>query len=423
MPMPVAAVGEGRQQLGVLLAALEQVVAGDQPVGRAGQAPIAVEAGLDERLVGQVVAAEHRGHALVERGLRQRAGGRQEAEDGPLDAVGERRCRGVAILAIGQPPAAGLDLGQAALVRRGRARRGSRRGAARRDRRRRRHRARSTATGSIVGGLGGSTAAGVGGRPAAGGRRRASAGSAGAWSGAGAPAVVRRRRRARAGREPSELAGPVQADEDLAEQPLHAGGLAAGAERLDRRLGHDLARPRPPRTVAGRTAPGGANSPRPGTMSGSPEPPGTAGSPTLARVRGPGGRAAPGRHELDDARAGIVRVRQPRDRDAVPGRRATDRHRGQRLHAAVDELDDAAVARHRRLDGRQRPADRHGLPATTGRAATCRPARRWAAAPPPRGPGSTPSRGTPRPAGRGWAGSAAGRGRAGPAASARRTRS
>ena len=39
---------------------------------------------------------------------------------------------------------------------------------------------------------------------------------------------------------------------------------------------------------------GGANRPRPGTMSGSPAPPGTAGNPTFPRVRGPGGTAAPG---------------------------------------------------------------------------------------------------------------------------------
>ena len=116
-PEPVAGLGERRQQLGVLLAAAQQVVAGDDPLGRAGQAPIAVEAGPDEAVVGQVVAAEQRGDPVEERGLGHRSGGRQQAEDGPLDAVGERHGGGGEVVRVGQPPAAGLDLGQAALGR------------------------------------------------------------------------------------------------------------------------------------------------------------------------------------------------------------------------------------------------------------------------------------------------------------------
>ena len=111
---PSAMVG---QQLRVLLAAAQQVVAGDQALGRAGQAPIAVEAGPDEPLVGQVVAGEHRRDPLEERGLGHRAGGRQEAEDGPFDAIGEGRGGGLEVVRVGQPPAAGLDLGQPALGR------------------------------------------------------------------------------------------------------------------------------------------------------------------------------------------------------------------------------------------------------------------------------------------------------------------
>ena len=66
------------EQLGVLLAASSRSSVGDQAVGRAGQAPVAVEAGPDERLVGQVVAGEQRRDPLVERGLR-RAGRRSRA--------------------------------------------------------------------------------------------------------------------------------------------------------------------------------------------------------------------------------------------------------------------------------------------------------------------------------------------------------
>ena len=46
--------------------------------------------------------------------------------------------------------------------------------------------------------------------------------------------------------QPAQLPGPVQPDEDLAEQPLEAGRLAAGAQRLDRVVGHR------PRRVGGR---------------------------------------------------------------------------------------------------------------------------------------------------------------------------
>ena len=109
-PEPVADVDEVGHELAVLVRPAQEIVGGDDPVGRAGHAPIAVEAGRDERLVGQVVAAEQGGDPLVERALRQPAGGRQQAEDGPLDPVGERQRGGRDVGRIGQPPAARLDL-------------------------------------------------------------------------------------------------------------------------------------------------------------------------------------------------------------------------------------------------------------------------------------------------------------------------
>ena len=116
-PEPVAAVGERGEQLGVLLAAPQQVVVRDDPFGGAGRAPVAVEAGADERFVGQVVAREHGGDPLEERGFGQRAGRGQQAEHGPFDAICEGRGGRIAVRAIAEPPAAGLDLDQAVLRR------------------------------------------------------------------------------------------------------------------------------------------------------------------------------------------------------------------------------------------------------------------------------------------------------------------
>ena len=107
----------GARSLGVLLGAAEQVVAGHEPLGRRGEAAIALEAGPDERLVGQVVPREQAGDPLEERRLRERPGRRQEAEHGPLHAVRERHRRGLAIGPVGQPPATRLDLDQPPLAR------------------------------------------------------------------------------------------------------------------------------------------------------------------------------------------------------------------------------------------------------------------------------------------------------------------
>ena len=85
--------------------------------GRAGQAAVAVEAGADERLVGQVVAGEQRRDAIVEGGLGERSGGRQQAEHRPLHAIGEWCGGRLPVGRLGQPPAPGLDLGETPLVR------------------------------------------------------------------------------------------------------------------------------------------------------------------------------------------------------------------------------------------------------------------------------------------------------------------
>ncbi len=113
----VAGLGDGRQQLGVLLAPAQEVVTGDDPLGRAGQTAVAVEAGPDEGIVRDVVAAEQRSDAVEEGALADRTGSGQQAEHGPFDTVRERRGGGGDVVRIGQPPAAGLDLGEPSLAR------------------------------------------------------------------------------------------------------------------------------------------------------------------------------------------------------------------------------------------------------------------------------------------------------------------
>ena len=86
---PVAGLGEDGEQLGPFGRPAQEIVTGDEPVRRRGQAAVALEAGPDEGLVGQVMAGEQPGDPLEERRLGQRAGRREEAEDGPLDPIGE----------------------------------------------------------------------------------------------------------------------------------------------------------------------------------------------------------------------------------------------------------------------------------------------------------------------------------------------
>ena len=250
-------------------------------VGRAGQAAVAVEADPDEPLVGQVVTAEHRGDPLEERGLGERTGGGQQAEHGPFDAIGERHGGAGHVLRVGQPPATGLDLRQAMLGRPAELLADQ----------------REQAVDRVDLGVTLAGAAGPGGRPGrlagshvrsarAWGRPRIVArrcGVAGRLARAGGeasrgpvrpPVVIRRSSvglglvvivgargpvvgggRVRAGRrecpggQPANLPGPIEPDQDLAEQPLVARRLAPGAQRLDRDLGHG------PRGVGGRERP------------------------------------------------------------------------------------------------------------------------------------------------------------------------
>ena len=101
-------------------------------------------------------------------------------------------------------------------------------------------------------------------------------------------------------------------------------------------------------------------------MSGSPAPPGSGSRPTFARVRAPGGSRAPGRDQLDDRGGIVVGVGEPRADEAVAGGGPAEHGRDDRLRPAFDELDDPAVACHRRLDrlegtgnGGRLPAPRH----------------------------------------------------------------
>ena len=244
-----ASVGE---QLGVLLAAPQQVVGRDQPVRGAGQAAVAVEAGADEGLVGQVVAGEQRRDPLEERRLRERAGGREQAEDRPLDAVGERR-RGRVAVRRGRRATSGRArsrraarcVGPADLVADERQQPvdrvgdGARRPWPRRSDPRRASGGAPAARSATAAGPRSVGAASRAGRRPAGSRRPPGRPPSGPIAVDGSHPSARPRVRARVrGGEAAELAGPVEADEDLAEEPLVAGGLAAGAQRLDRGVGH-----------------------------------------------------------------------------------------------------------------------------------------------------------------------------------------
>ncbi len=189
----MAEIHDVRDQLAVLLAAPREVVGGDEDVRRAGEAPVALEAGADKGLVGQVRADEQAGDPVEERRLGQGSGSREQAVDGPLDAIGEGCRRGLPVGAIAQPPAIVGDAHEAHCPPPRRARRGRGRAAGRRDRRTARVCARRD--------------------PRAVGRR-----------------VLGLRRRTH---QSPEVPGPVEADEDLAQQAREADGLAAQLEHVD----------------------------------------------------------------------------------------------------------------------------------------------------------------------------------------------
>ena len=361
----MSGVGEQREQLRVLLAATQQVVAGDQPVRRAGQAAIAVEAGPDEPVVGQVVTGEQRRDPVVERGLGDGPGRRQEAEDRPLDPIGEGHRGGLAIVALGQPPAAWLDLDEAALRRAGQL--VADQGEQALDRIRAQVAGRGRApdprcragrgVGPVV------TAAIRFGRVVGAGNPCRHPGHAPTRREAiAAPPSGSRLGREGRGRQPAELSGPIEPDQDLAEQSLVARRLAAGAEGLDRRLGH---RPggigRRERTLVELLRRGEQAATRDHVRVA-----GAAGRRVESDVR-PRARAgwqqAPGRQQLHDSGGVVVGIGESRAEHAVAGGRAAHHRRDDRLRPAVDELDDPAVAGHDRLDRLERAPDRGGLPA------------------------------------------------------------
>ena len=183
------------------------------------------------------------------------------------------------------------------------------------------------------------------------------------------PSTGRRRsRRAAAsvlvrGHEAAELPGPVEPDEDLAEQSLVAGRLAAGLERLDGDLGHGPGhlggRERPPVEAFGRDEQTRARDDL--RVAG-------AARQDVERDVGPRPRAGrhrrPRRDQLDESGELVVAVLEPGADEPETRPDAAERRGHERLGpAAVDEEDDPAVARERRLDRRQRPAERGRLPA------------------------------------------------------------
>ncbi len=114
---PVPQLADGRDQVAVLLVAvLERAGRLQQAVGVRHDPAVAVDAGPDELLVGRVVAPEHGRDAVLERGRRDAAAGGQQREDGPFDAVGERRPGGLDVGRVAQPPAPRLDLHQARVI-------------------------------------------------------------------------------------------------------------------------------------------------------------------------------------------------------------------------------------------------------------------------------------------------------------------
>ena len=358
----------------MLVAPAQQVLRRDQPIGRAGHAPVALEAGADESLVGQVMAGEERRDPVEERELGERAGRGQEAEDGPLDAVGERDRRGLAIGRVAQPPAAGLDLlepgvvGPAHLVADERQepvdRVGGRPARARdpcwRDRLARR-RTGGPFPGQVGSGIGVRPAArpgaAIGGRVGIGGpgRRGVAKGAAGTPRGGGIRVGLERR-------EAAQLAGAIQPDQHLAQQALVPCGFATGSQRLDRHLGHGarglrgrerplveaLRRGEEPRTRHEVRIAGPARDGWEGHVGA---------GPRRRRPRGSRGQ------ELDRAADVVLAIRQASAHQPVAGAGTAEDRRAERFGTAIDEEDRPAVAGHDRRRRLERTADGGGLPA------------------------------------------------------------
>ena len=319
------------------------------PLGRAGEAAVAVEAGPHQRVVRDVVAAEQGRDPLEEGGLGHRSGGGQQAEHRPLDAVGERHGGGGDVVRVGQPPAAGLDLGEAALGRAGelvadQAEQAiDRIGPVRRRDRRRDGAGRSGPTRLAPGSAGRLAAARSRrspGRRRARRRRRSRRGPVAAASGhvASSAAAVGGRRSSGAGRRPGR-ARPGSRRAAARSGPVRR---APGGSR--RRPRSRSARRRRPRTAGRRRARAARTGPRPGTTSGSPAPPGSGSSPTFPRVRAPGGRRPRGCSSSTTGAAGSSASATLRAEQPIAGGRRPEDDRERRFR------------RRRRPAGRSRPS-------------------------------------------------------------------
>ena len=304
-------------------------------LGRAGQAPVRVEAGADERLVGEVRAGEQAGDPVQEGGLGERAGRREEAVDGPLDAVGERHGGELAVGLVGQPPAVVADPGQAPALRARERRPRQGRGAGRRGPRR-----AGAGTASGRRGPGGLAPP----RPSV--CRGAVAGGAAAGRGAAGARCGRGPRGSRPGAPRSETGSPRSLRTSTAASTTarsassaENGALAPRSGGANRRSLGLVVR------VARAARDGWQRDVRPGP-----------------RAAGHGARAR--RDQLHGAAGVTAGLGQPGAGHAEPGRHAAQRARDERLRAvALEQEHDPRVAAQDRLDGAQAAGDRRRLPA------------------------------------------------------------
>ncbi len=170
-------------------------------------------------------------------------------------------------------------------------------------------------------------------------------------------------RAAAAGHQPAELAGPVESDQDLAEEPFVARRLAACLEDLHGRIGHG------PGDVGLRGA-GPVEPLRRGEQPASRDGirvAGAAGHVGQGDVRA-GPRAdrhrRAGRDELDRAADLLARLGQPCRDEPIPRGDPAERGCHEPLRAArFEDEHGSPVAREERCDRIERPADRRRLPA------------------------------------------------------------
>ena len=295
-----------------------------QPLRRAGHAPVALEAGADERLVGQVGTGEQ-----VRRSARGTGSPTsvpavdRRLYDRPLDPVGERGRGGVAI-GRGRRATSGP-------------RRSSPGGVPRRRRARSRTRARGARRGRRAPGPAGAAAAGVRHRPP-----RPAAGR----GGAGGPPGRGRRGSRRAARR-TVTGSPRSLRTSTAASRTARWASCAENGALTMRSG-------------------GANSRSAGARSGSPAPPGSGDEDDVgARARPAGDGARPGRDELDDAAAARARPRAAAPPTTPVARRDPAEHRrDEALRARRPRAGTRSARPSRgRLDAPEAPGDRRGLPA------------------------------------------------------------